>query len=191
MSKRSKTCLHHALIAVISALVYGLAFWLNDVFTSWLLFKQGVALIYLPAGVKLLALLIGGWPAAVGVGLTWWALSFGFWPQLSAPVLLGAAAISAGSTWLVLHVWLRVWRMGRDLKHLNFSRLLWLDASASVIHGWLMNGYYFGVGARELSEVPSTAWGMALGDFMGSGLTLLGLIMALRWSPLRHRLSNR
>lgn len=180
----------HTLIALISAMAYGLAFWLNDQFTAMLLVTQGVALIYLPAGIKLLAILIGGWPAAVGVGLMLWGLSFHYWTQLDAISLFFGAAISAGTTWAVLTLLLRTWRIGLDLQKLSFSRLLILDAIGSVLHGWLMNLYWVGLGVRDAADLPLAAWGMAMGDFMGSGLILLGLAIALRWSPMRHRLNE-
>lgn len=187
----SSTWLQRALITVGSALVYGLAFWLNDVFTDWILYTQGVSLVYLPAGVKLLLLLIAGWPAALGMGLMLWALSLGFWPQVDAAILLGGAVVSVGTTWAVIHLSLRLLGIGSDLMRLGFFRLVLLDACASIVHGWLMNGYYALVGERAPEAIASSAWAMALGDFTGSGLLLMLLLALLRWSPLRHRLAAR
>ncbi len=180
--------LQQATIALISALAYGLAFWLNDQFSEWVLFTQGVALMYLPAGVKLLALLLGGWPAALGLTAMLWGLSFAYWTQLDAWALLGCAAISIGTTWVMLTILMRAWRIGTDLTQLNFTRLLLLDALSSVTHGWLMNGYFAWLGVRDFDTLPAAAWGMALGDFVGSGLLLLALTMVLkftRWGQLR------
>ena len=57
----------HMAVAVTSGILFSLSFRLNQYFDEQFVYSAGISLLFLPAGVKLLAVLVGGLPAIVGL----------------------------------------------------------------------------------------------------------------------------
>lgn len=93
---------------LLSGVIYYLFFCINEYFFSYFQVDSHVSIIFLPAGVRLLAVLIGGLPAALGVMSASLAIELGFradlWhpsASLSFRALLVAAA-SGVAPWLII-----------------------------------------------------------------------------------------
>ena len=57
----------HLATAVTSGILFSLSFRLNQYFDAQFVYSAGISLLFLPAGVKLLAVLVGRLPAIVGL----------------------------------------------------------------------------------------------------------------------------
>ena len=57
----------HVATAATSGLLFILSFRLNQFFDDVFVYSAGISLLFLPAGVKLLAVLVGRLPAIVGL----------------------------------------------------------------------------------------------------------------------------
>ena len=66
---KSKSVLYNAAIAFAAFVLFTLSYKLNEYFDAFMLFASGVSLVFIPAGVKMLCLLVGGVPAIVGLFL--------------------------------------------------------------------------------------------------------------------------
>lgn len=71
----------HIAIAVISGILFSLSFRLNQFFDAQFVYSAGISLLFLPAGVKLLAVLVGRLPAIVGIMVVSVYLGAGIWPD--------------------------------------------------------------------------------------------------------------
>ena len=167
------------ILVVAAGLVYWLTYQVNsDFFTDWV-FTQGVSLVYLPAGIKLLAILIAGVWGAMGITIALFVVALDLWSNVSASALLIYAIVSTGTTYLVI-TQLRAWlRISDDLGNLDITKLAIMDGVNAVIHGLVVNAYFFSIGARSGDAVVSDGLAMSVGDFVGSGLVLMSICLAM------------
>jgi len=165
------------------AVLYVLTVWFNrSVIQAQDLFT-GVSLFFLPAGVKLMALLIGRHWGALGLLLSNFAMSLLEWQGVPWSWLLFMSLVWVGVTWAVVETMLRLLRLPADLGGLRFTHFVAIDAVASILHAFVFNGLLLQLALRAETDFLSAVWGMALGDFLGSGafaLMLVGAVHLLR-----------
>ena len=125
---------HLGLIALSFALSR-LTFELHELLTPYVAYTQGVDLLFLPAGVKLVLIMVAGWRGALGCGLSLLSLSTRFWPGLEPVWLLCYSTLSVGITWLVVSVMLRHMALGPSLEGLSFWELVQIDMLNTLLHG--------------------------------------------------------
>ena len=165
-------------IALATGVLYLLAYWLNAAFDGFALYAQGVSLIFLPAGVRTVMILIGGKWAAVGAAIALAFVAGGIWPEMSWGVLIGYAALSSLTAWLAIQAMLNLLKVPQDLNGLRFIHLPLIDLVATLAHAFTVNAYFMLVGLRSPSHVADSALAMAFGDFVGTGV-VMAVLMAL------------
>jgi hypothetical protein len=170
---------HLGLIALSFALSL-LTFELHELLTPYVAYTQGVDLLFLPAGVKLVLIMVAGWRGALGCGLSLLSLSTRFWPGLEPVWLLCYSTLSVGITWLVVSVMLRHMALGPTLEGLSFWELVQIDMLNTLLHGIAVNGYFWSLGLRSSETFWSAALAMTLGDFLGAGVIMLAVLLAAR-----------
>ncbi len=170
---------HLGLIALSFALSR-LTFELHELLTPYVAYTQGVDLLFLPAGVKLVLIMVAGWRGALGCGLSLLSLSTRFWPGLEPVWLLCYSTLSVGITWLVVSVMLRHMALGPTLEGLSFWELVQIDMLNTLLHGIAVNGYFWSLGLRSSETFWSAALAMTLGDFLGAGVIMLAVLLAAR-----------
>lgn len=170
---------HLGLIALSFALSL-LTFELHELLTPYVAYTQGVDLLFLPAGVKLVLIMVAGWRGALGCGLSLLSLSTRFWPGLEPVWLLCYSTLSVGITWLVVSVMLRHMALGPTLEGLSFWELVQIDMLNTLLHGIAVNGYFWSLGLRSSETFWSAALAMTLGDFLGAGVIMLVVLLAAR-----------
>lgn len=172
------------LLAMIFGLAYMASFYLNaHVFNAQSVFT-GVALFYLPAGVKLLAIMVGRYWGALGLWVANFLHTTTGWDNLAVSQELVMSMLWVGTTLLVVLTWARFTGLRTDLRNLSFKGFVWLNLLAAVIHGLVFNGYLIFLAERNLDEWLSSAKAMALGDFLGSGVLMLSIVLvykAMKW----------
>lgn len=170
---------HLGLIALSFALSR-LTFELHELLTPYVAYTQGVDLLFLPAGVKLVLIMVAGWRGALGCGLSLLSLSTRFWPGVEPVWLLCYSTLSVGITWLVVSVMLRHMALGPTLEGLSFWELVQIDMLNTLLHGIAVNGYFWSLGLRSSETFWSAALAMTLGDFLGAGVIMLVVLLAAR-----------
>lgn len=176
------------LLAVGAGLLFFLTYRLNELFDGWALYAQGINLIFLPAGIKHLAILIGGGWGALGCFLALLVLAREFWNDVAIGHITAYSAISTGATWLGLILGMRLLRIQRDLGNLKFMHLPTIDLITTAIHGFTTNVFFITVGMKS-DNLIGNALAMMFGDFIGSFvlLTLLWLsLMLVRQMRAKH-----
>lgn len=165
-------------LAAFCGLAYLVAFYLNmHVLQAESVFA-GVALFYLPAGVKLIAIMVARYWGALGLWVANFLHTTQSWEALSMAEVLGMSLVWVGTTLTVVMLWARFVGLRADLKNLTFGRFVWLNLSAALVHGLVFNLYMVMIDHRSMDEWLHSAQAMALGDFVGSGALML-LVLGL------------
>lgn len=170
---------HLGLIA-LSFMLFRLAYELHELVAPYVAYAQGVDLLFLPAGIKLVMIMVAGWRGALGCALSLLSLSTRFWPGLEPIWLLLYATLSVGMTWLVVGAMLRYRALGPALEGLNFWDLLRIDMLNTLLHGIAVNSYFWALGLRSSETFWPAALAMSLGDFLGSGVIMLLVLLTAR-----------
>ena len=138
---------------------------------DWMVFghyAEGIDLVYLPAGIRLLCLMVGGAWAALGIALAN-PLAFHQEFQLgTAAQAITDAVISGFAPYMGLLIGLRIVGIGRNLAGLKASHLPILALSASVVSPLLLNILFVLGGAKPMRDFPVNFLAMVFGDFVGS-----------------------
>jgi hypothetical protein len=164
-------------LVLLGFALYWLMYQFNELLMPYVSYAQGVALLFLPAGIKLVMIMVAGWRGAMGCGLALWWISASIWPELDAAWLMAYAALSAGLTWAVVSALLRRKALGPCLEGLSFWDIVQIDAANTLLHGIVINGFLWSLGLRGGEQVWPSALAMALGDFLGSGVVMLLVLL--------------
>ena len=144
----------------------------NEWFFHRLEFTRGINWVYLPAGVRLLCMLLFGGAGAIGLLIGCWLASFlYFFPDDLQRAFMGGVLAVLGP-WLVYLGAQRAWGLQVSLAKLSPARLLWLGAGCAVISP-LMHHLYFAW--RGQSELVSGFIAMSIGDFVGILIVLYAI----------------
>lgn len=166
-------------VAGLCALAYLLSFELMNWLPAWLQYAPGVALFFLPAGVKLVALLVArawGLLGIVAAGV-WTAADV--WESADWIALLGNVVVWVGIPYVVIHLMLRWMKIHPDLSNLTYLRVMSICMAATVASSVTGNVYAVWTHAQPLVDLWARAAAMALGDFLGAGVLFALLIAAL------------
>jgi hypothetical protein len=159
--------------ALISALLYSTLFFLNDWVTEAVKYDLGVSWIYLPAGLRLLLILIFGVAGAIGIAAASFAISyFGVFP-FDLVTCIGIGLISGFAP--LLAKWLVVSNISinNDLSNLSIQKIILCIVVYALVSSGL-HQYWF-----ELRDLESSSLNhflvMFVGDIAGS-ILLIALI---------------
>lgn len=175
-------------ICCASFLLFSLSFKLNGLLDSFALYAPGVNLVFVPAGIKLVCLLVGGEAAALGLVLSSVHASLGVWQDTSLAEMISFAIASIGSYYLTLKLASRLMGIDHTLSNLRYWHIMILCVLVSLANGTIQNIVYL-VQQKVLPQdlLASTA-AMVLGDFLGCFIVIslfnVGIDMVL---ALLHR----
>ncbi len=170
---------------VLTVLGVALAYWALAKFNaavlapiSWARFGQGVDWVYLPSGLRLVAVLAFGLWGAAGIGLASFVLSLIANPGDPWLVSAGTALISGFSPLLAYRIgrwWLQI---PQDLNGLTAWQLVQLAALFALASSSLHQTWY--QLTSHTSNAITSAGVMMVGDFLGSLVLLFLLSWGLR-----------
>ena len=165
------------LVVGLTALFYVALFMLNDFLFSSLDFSAGVTWVYLPHGVRLVAvLLFGKWGA---LGLVLGSLMLAFHDvRITDPVTVGVAACISGlAPLLAREICLRMTDLDVDLKALTAMGLVRIALVFSALNAALHQSWYAWRGVSDHALVSGLV--MFSGDMLGAMLVLYAGKIAL------------
>ena len=168
------------LIATLSGLCWVTSYLMQRHFLPFLTQVPGIDLIFIPSGVRLIAIMIGGIWAAIGVSV---GSLFLTGPEFQTTQTWAILAIAAGSG-LFPYLALRaaLWTTGVDarLTTLSPAKLpligLGVALGSSVLHNLLFSALGFGT----WQAFPGNVLAMTTGDFVGSLLAVVIVFLMLR-----------
>lgn len=157
----------------ISAFVYAVIFFLNDLLTVHLEYGLGVSWIYLPAGLRLFLILIFGFSGALGIALASFAISYfgAFSPDLTT--CIGVGVISGFAPYLAKWAVVSNITINRDLSDLSMQKILWCIGVYALMSAGLHQWWFVlrGLDSGSLNHF----FVMLVGDIAGSLLLIAAI----------------
>lgn len=150
----------------------------------------GIALIFLPAGIRTLSVLIFGIRGAIGVFMGAMVSTFqymGSLPNFNLAFSLVLSAISALTAWVAMIVVCKLKHIDDDLSQLQFSDVLAIVLSQGVISASLHQAAFrhteiAAVYSPEYDHHIFMDWAaMATGDITGSMILLLTALSMVKY----------
>ena len=157
-------------------------------------FAPGISLIFIPAGVKLVAAMVSGFWGVLGtvIALTYAAPEFWADQPLWFYPLYGG--ISGFTTLFAVNLMKRLLRIEDDLSNLSLLQLPVIDLFSTLCHGFVVNVFFMLCNLSTGPDLLLRATGMAVGDFVGGMILLVGLALVLKlsevWRSKRADFSN-
>jgi hypothetical protein len=184
MKPSLRTLIETAALVLISAVLFVGFFHVNNWVFSGLEYRQGVNWVFLPAGFRVILVLIMGLPASIGIMLgTWFIDSTG--SETSPYVMTMLNGVVSGFTpWLVMKVLDQGERFGLHLQELTTVKLMEFTliyaACNAVLHqlSWWLRDH-------NSINLWVDLWPMFVGDAVGALLMLYALkgLLGLLKSP--------
>jgi hypothetical protein len=136
-------------------------------------YAPGISLVFLPAGIKLVAALVSGFWGVLGTVVALAFVSPEFWPEQPLWFYVAYPALSGFSTLAVVIAMKRMLGIDDDMRNLRFVHIPIIDLCATLVHGTAVNGF-FALNHLEVDQDFFTrALAMSVGDFVGSLILLL------------------
>jgi hypothetical protein len=162
--------------ALVSALLYSALFFLNDWVTEAVKYDLGVNWIYLPAGLRLLLILIFGLAGAIGIAVASFTISyFGVFPP-DLITCIGIGLISGFAPLLAKWVVVSNTHISNDLSNLSLQKIIFCILVYALVSAGLHQWWFV---ARDLESGSLNHFlVMFVGDVAGSIL----LIVLIKYS---------
>ena len=162
-------------ISVLFGTLYFLAF--ETSFSLHLVegYAPGISLIFLPAGVKLVAALVAGFWGVLGVVVALAYEARHVWANQHFCFYLAYASLGGFSTLFVVELFKRLLKIQPDLKNLRLLHLPVIDLFSTLFHGFVLNAYLITLHMDVGKDLLTRATAMAVGDFNGGLILLLSL----------------
>lgn len=183
----------HIATAVVSGVLFSLSFRLNQFFDEQFVYAAGISLLFLPAGVKLLAILVGRLPAIMGLLIVSIYLGAGIWPDKPMSSIVYFAVVSLMTYPIAAFGLMRWLRIHQDLRNLRYHHIVLLSLTASVLNGVVHNWLYLSQGVTLSEDLWQKSAAMAFGDFMGCFVIValfhatMGALRSLRANALKMK----
>ena len=131
--------------------------------------------VYLPAGIKVLSVLIFGWLAAVGVGLAVFIRLLIFQPEQAWWAWFSVALVGSAVLVLTVNLTLKGLGVSRDLHNLKYRDVVTLALFASIAHGFSYTYVVFLIHQNVFDNFIRESMIIVMGGFFGNML-IIGLL---------------
>ena len=150
--------------------------------------------VYLPAGIKVLSVLIFGWIAAIGIGLAVFIRLAIFQPEQPWFIWFVVALIGSAVLVLVVNLTLKSLGVARDLHNLKYRDVVALALFVSITHGFSYTYVIFSIYNYAFDNFMRESMIIVMGGFFGNML-VIGLLTYFvqhsRWLQQKiERLNN-
>ncbi|MEY5029626.1 MAG: hypothetical protein RLZ63_1941 [Pseudomonadota bacterium] len=165
-------------LATIFAAVYYLAFWIQVHWLGSFDFVQGVSLLFLPAGIKMLSIVVGGAWGLGGVFVTSMLLSRFVWGDHGFVYALLAQIVWAGVPYLTYQLLKRQLQIDEMLLSLKGSHIAMIAVATSLTSSLADRSFRYAAGQVQPDMFNTSVWAMMLGD-VGGIVVVLSLSVLL------------
>jgi hypothetical protein len=136
-------------------------------------YAPGISLVFLPAGIKLVAALVSGFWGVLGTVVALALVSPEFWPEQPLWFYVVYPSLSGFSTLAVVAVMKHILGIAEDIRDIRFIHIPLIDLCATLVHGTVVN-VFFAIDHLQVNQDFFTrALAMSVGDFLGSLILLL------------------
>lgn len=163
------------LFALCSAAAYRLALWVNEWISPWDPMFFGVYLVFLPAGVKLLAILVGHHWGALGILVVEFLVRWAEYGGLPGTLVLLELTVWVGSTYLAVLWLLRSGRLPWTLAGVTLRQLAIIAIGTAATNALANNAFALATGRLASESFWHSAMAWMVGDVVGA-LIVLGLL---------------
>lgn len=165
-------------LAVIFATAYYLAFWVQVHLLGNFDFLQGVSLLFVPAGIKILAIVVGGSWGIGGVFVSSILLSRVVWGDNGFAYALLSQIVWAGVPFLTYQIIKRQLRIDDMLQSLRGGHIVLIAIVTSLASSLADRCFRYAFGQISGDIFTTSVWAMALGD-MGGIVVVLSIAVLL------------
>jgi hypothetical protein len=172
-------------LSTVCGLTYYAAFLLQSKISPFVHFAQGIDLIFLPAGIKLVSFMVAGIWGFWGIAAVGLITAHDVWQTNTMLAHLGNIAIWAGVPY-VTFLWLaRLLHLDTGLMKLKYWHVLVIALATTLASSFGSNLYQWLLQNRSFDMITSASIAMAVGDFLGIGLFVFALAFIVKKSSHR------
>lgn len=164
---------------LISAMIWLVSWQAAQSLLHFTLLQNGITLIYVPAGVRLVILLISGIWGAIGIALAFPLAVIQVFPDLSWQEVATYSAVASVIPYATILFVTRLASISRDLSTLRPIHLPLMAAAVSVTGGLSYTAALASFGRFEPAQFLLDATAMSAGDFLGCFTVVLLVRVAL------------
>lgn len=168
------------LIVILSAAAWVGSFTIHSRFLPFLEHAPGIDLVFVPSGVRLIAILIGGIWAVIGVCVGSLFLTGPEFQTMQPAVILAIAACSGLCPYIALRASLRATGVQAGLDNLTAGRLPLISLGVALGSAVLHNLLFSALGVEPWTLFARNVLAMAAGDFIGILLAVVVAFLVLR-----------
>jgi hypothetical protein len=172
--------MRHFAVMFIAFLLFVASFKINQLLDGYLLYKDGISLLFVPAGVKLVCVLLGGVPALIGLYFAGVCVSAMLWSNIPTVSSLMLALIAACFYGLAVFWVSHLLKVRKDLSNLQYWHIVVLSAITSLAHGWGLAVAYYSQDLSDFQNLVPETLAIALGDFLGCFAVVVVFSLAVR-----------
>lgn len=179
------------ILAGVFAGLYQVAWWIQVHFLGVFDIFPGVSLLFLPAGIKLLAIIIGGFPGVIGVYAVAVLADMQVWAQHDLMFHLASQMVWIGAPYLTYLAIRRYFQIDDHLVTVTGGQIGLVAVVVTVASSLASRAFYYVTGDVPLDIFNVSTWGMSLGDVAGIMLVLFGVSLVKRRIESKHSPSIR
>lgn len=170
----------HGIIIVLSGIAWVGSFAIHSRFLHFLEHAPGIDHAFIPSGVRMIAILIGGIWAVLGICLGSLFLTGAEFQTAQNGIILAVAACSGLCPYIALRLSLRVTGVQSSLGNLTPLRLPLISLGVALGSAVLHNLLFSALGLEPWSDFVDHAVAMTTGDFVGILLAVVIAFLILR-----------
>jgi hypothetical protein len=145
--------------------------------------KTAGGIIYLPAGARLLACLVGRAWGALGVFIaTWLIVGPDVFQDQSDFFYFMAAFVNSASVFVSVVLALKFFKISDELSNLNLIHLPFIDLLATTVQATCYYFFLTSVGYIDFSEAPQKFASQVTGNFLGGMIFMFALMLTLHFT---------
>lgn len=178
MSLTLRQLAEQSALALTSAVLFVVFFQLNGWIFASLEYSEGISWVFLPAGFRVILVLVLGFPGAIGQMLGSWYIDSALFTDTSWFFPFFNGVVSGLTPWLVMQVLIRRGWLAPQLQSMSGQKLLQLTiifSAASALSHQLVWWWL----ERPESNIWIDVWPMFIGNALGALLMLYAFKFAL------------
>lgn len=168
-----------AAVVLLSGAIWLASWKLAQTLLDFTQIKQGITLVYVPAGVRLVILLVAGFWGAVGLALVYPLVLIQSAAAMSWPEMAVQSVIAGFVPYLVVLAVCRTAGVSRDLGKLRSVHLPLLAAAVSIAGALALSLARIAFGRFSAESFLPDFTGIAMGDFLGCFAVILLVRIAI------------
>lgn len=175
-----------AVVIFLSAVVWLACWQVAQSLLDFTVLRNGITMVYVPAGVRLVILLISGVWGAIGIAIAFPLALFQVFPDVSWTEATAYSAIAGFIPYATIRGVCRMARISGDLRTLRSIHLPLLAIAVSLAGALAYTAALVGFGRFDASRFLPDVTAMTAGDFLGC----FAVIVLVRVALTRRRKSR-